>query len=63
MQDKWGNTPLGRINPNGDIEMFRLLLAAGADPTIKNVAGISTLDATKAYPEVEKLLLASKFVK
>jgi ankyrin repeat protein len=57
-----GNTPLGEIAGNCSLEMARLLVDAGADPTIRGWMQLCALDKAKVRkrgdgPAVYRLLL------
>jgi ankyrin repeat protein len=48
-----GNTPLGEIAGNCSFEIARLLIAAGADPTIRGWMQLSALDRAEARKKAE----------
>ena len=46
--DKWGFTPLHEAAQKGRTQLCALLLAHGADPTLKNQEGQTPLDLASA---------------
>jgi len=46
--DSGGSTPLAEAMPNGNVEIAKILLAAGADPAVKNKHGETAHDVAKA---------------
>ncbi len=58
-RDAYGNTPLFRAS-HLDQGNIKLLIAAGADPHIKNRSGISPYEAFAAYPEIVKMMDKAK---
>ncbi len=58
-QDAYGNTPLLRAS-HLDKGNIKLLVAAGADPYIKNRSGISPYEAFAAYPEIVRIMEKGK---
>ena len=53
-----GSTPLAEAMPNGNIEIAKLLLAAGADPSVPNKHGETARDIAEArkHKELQSLL-------
>ena len=53
-----GSTPLAEAMPNGNIEIAKLLLAAGADPSVPNKHGETAHDiaAARKHKELQSLL-------
>lgn len=56
--DKWAFTPLHEAAQKGRTQLCALLLAHGADPTMKNQEGQTALDlATVTAPDLYSVLL------
>ena len=57
VQDQWGITPLGRavFGKNGTVELVKLLVEHGADPTIENEDGNSALRLAQNTGKAEYL--------
>jgi ankyrin repeat protein len=51
-----GSTSLHFAVRNGDVDLVNLLLAHGANPSIKNHLGMSPLDCCNAFPEIRGAL-------
>jgi len=54
-----GSTALALAAYNGDLEMVKMLIERGADPSVKNQQGFSTLDVVDQmqWPEIKEYLL------
>jgi hypothetical protein len=55
-QDNKGWTALMIAAKDGHADIVKLLLANGANPTIKNKNGITALDVSSQYPMIQKLI-------
>lgn len=56
--DKWAFTPLHEAAQKGRTQLCALLLAHGADPTMKNQEGQTPLDLATVSPHFKILTLA-----
>eukprot|EP00465_Bigelowiella_longifila_P012929 CAMPEP_0185259294 /NCGR_PEP_ID=MMETSP1359-20130426/8088_1 /TAXON_ID=552665 /ORGANISM="Bigelowiella longifila, Strain CCMP242" /LENGTH=317 /DNA_ID=CAMNT_0027845147 /DNA_START=141 /DNA_END=1094 /DNA_ORIENTATION=+ len=54
-----GSTALALAAYNGDLEMVKMLIERGADPSVKNQQGFNTLDVVEQmqWPEIKEYLL------
>ena len=57
LQDKWGNTPLGHAvyGKDGTVDLVRLLVEYGADPTVENNKGNSPLTLAQRTQKADYL--------
>ncbi len=48
-----GGTALHEAAPSGSLEMVKLLLARGVDPSIRSKPGVTALDLAKEFKQAE----------